>query len=249
MDIIFKNYENPTYQLKFGGYFLPMDHYEIEANKEYYNNVVYKNEISDFVISSNDNISYCDEAEIITKININNEKYFDFNKSIIDIGANVGIYSFRTNFNKVYAFEPNKIMYNFLNFNLMIFDKYLSSEVYNVCLSDKNEVIEFDGFNTDQHLMNKNNIEKIYTHTLDEYNCEDVGLIKVDVEGMEEKVLRGGLGTIIRNNYPPILFECWGIIDDFSKNRHDLLEKLLIELGYDILWGWGNFQTHLAIHK
>ena len=31
----------------------------------------------------------------------------------------------------------------------------------------------------------------------------------IDVEGFEEKVIRGGLLTIISNNYPPILFECW----------------------------------------
>ena len=78
----------------------------------------------------------------------------------------------------------------------------------------------------------------------------NIGLIKIDVEGIEEKVLRGGIGTIIRNNYPPILFEVWGEGDEkFNKHRKSLIDFIFNDLGYEILWEYGNFQTHLAIHK
>ena len=67
---------------------------------------------------------------------------------------------------------------------------------------------------------------------------------------MEYKVLKGGLGTIIRNNYPPILFELWDIGKfGMTKENHDLLQKLLEDLGYEIFWYWGDHETHLAIHK
>ena len=72
----------------------------------------------------------------------------------------------------------------------------------------------------------------------------------IDVEGMEEKVLRGGIGTIVRNNYPPILFECWEIgWNNMTQEKRDSMEKFLTNLGYEIIWGWGDEETHLAIHN
>ena len=252
MKFYYKDFEYPSFLIKTNGYFLPAND-DTPAGED---TPFISNEVSEYVIMPENNKYYFDEWFILYKINSNEDNLFDFNKAILDIGAHSGVYSFKSNFKYAYSFEPNKKMFPFLNINLMLHDKYFESKTFNVLLSDKNEMITFDGFSAalnDSELQseyfNSNNAEKIYSHTLDEYNLNNIGYIKIDVEGMEEKVLRGGLGTIIRNNYPPILFECWGIIDDFSKNRHDLLEKLLIELGYDILWGWGNFQTHLAIHK
>ena len=96
---------------------------------------------------------------------------------------------------------------------------------------------------------------KVPVKTLDSFNLKDIGFIKIDVEGFEEKVIRGGLLTIISNNYPPILFECWRagqIAQDgtvFTQEKRDSLFNLLRTLGYEILEGWGNIDTHLAVHK
>lgn len=260
MEFFYKDYEYPSYKIKNSGYFLPYDINTIKyamPNKD----IVRSNEITDEYVLPKDNMPYCGEADIITKINNNENNYFDFSKTIIDIGAHVGFYSFRTNFNCAYAFEPNKIMYQFLNINLILHDehRFLRSKTYNVALSDKAEEIEFDGFNNSytfstHKLMDEINIEKIMTHTLDEYNCENVGLIKVDVEGMDEQVLRGGLGTIIRNNYPPILFELWSLDMknggyNIYKEKQNSMISFLENLGYDILWEWGDFETHLAVHN
>lgn len=46
----------------------------------------------------------------------------------------------------------------------------------------------------------------VIQHTLDSYNFENVGLIKVDCEGYELPVLRGGLQTIL-NSKPVIIVE------------------------------------------
>ena len=255
MDILYRNYEEPTYKLKFGGYFTPFYNY-YDFNCQYFieNNYVHTNDISDYIIKPEFNAPYFDEANILSKINYNNDGYFDFNKAILDIGACVGVYSFRSNFKYVYAFEPNKEMFTFLNFNIMLFNKLHNSQTYNVLLSDKCENIEFDGFTCNQDyitdIFKKSSKSIIKSHTLDEFNCENVGLIKVDVEGMEEKVLRGGIGTIIRNNYPPILFELWTEGDEsFNKHRESLINFISNDLGYDILWQYGNIQTHLALHK
>ena len=257
MKLIYKNYEEPTIFLNENGYltqfqtFIPENSWGEVSN---YDNIKY--------VKTEHNTAYFSEAEALTKINNNTENYFDFNKAIIDIGANVGVYSIRSLFKNVYAFEPNKVIYSLLNVNLLIHDvnRFLRSKTYNVCLSDKHEIIEYDGSRVKQEddvlyndisyeHDNTRYIDNMETHTLDEYNCENVGFIKIDVEGYEEKILRGGIGTIIRNNYPPILFELWDVGRlGMTQERHDSLEKFLTDLGYNILWYWGDFETHLAIH-
>ncbi len=44
---------------------------------------------------------------------------------------------------------------------------------------------------------------------LDSLGLQDVRLIKIDVEGMELDVLKGGAKTLARNNYPPLILEIW----------------------------------------
>jgi len=258
MKLYYKDYELPSFQINDNGYFLPWD----DSLDYYINNrfkdLVYKNEISDYVIKAEDNDQYFNEADILSKINLNEDGYFDFSKAIIDIGAYSGCYSFRSYFKYVYAFEPNKTMFTCLNMNLLMHNKLEYSETFNILLSDKQELIKFNGFFT-PYWDGKNwggedskldESKEILSHTLDEYNLNNVGFIKIDVEGMEEKVLRGGIGTIIRNNYPPILFELFDIgYYGTPKEKHDSLQNFLENLGYEIIWYWGDHATHLAIHK
>lgn len=253
MELLYKDYEYPSFVIREDGYLIPayMGLLFGSPDDHFYNENA--NELSNYVVYQN--TTYFDEADIITKINSNEDNYFDFDKAIIDIGANVGCYAFRTFFKSVYAFEPNDEIFQFLNINLILHCKWPHSKTYNVFLSDHNEIAEYDGYSSIQDGINNdhvhyNNLHNVNTHRLDEYDCQNVGLIKVDVEGAEEKVLRGGLGTIVRNNYPPILFELWDV--DFrgmTQEKHDSLENFLTSLGYEIYWYWGDEQTHLAIHK
>ena len=50
---------------------------------------------------------------------------------------------------------------------------------------------------------------QVETRTLDSFHLENVGFLKIDVEGHELAVLRGARGTLAANDYPPILFESW----------------------------------------
>ena len=204
----------------------------------------------------------CEEANIIIKIIQNEDNYFNFDKAILDIGAFVGVYSFMTPFMYAYCFEPNFESYSLLNVNMLHYEKKFKS--YNVLLSDKVETIRFDGFNAEpkysgkdkgeynEHLTDafkEDNAISYITHTIDEYNCENVGFIKIDVEGMEEKVLRGAINTIKKNNYPPILFELFEIGDYMSKEKYDsFINFMTNELGYSIVWNYGDEKTHLAVH-
>ncbi len=75
--------------------------------------------------------------------------------------------------------------------------------------------------------------EIIKVKTLDSMNYENIALIKIDVEGMEHDVLIGGVGTLIRNLYPPIIYEAWDF--EWHKEGRLILESFLIDLGYKII--------------
>ena len=198
---------------------------------------------------------YHGETDVIGKINKNEEGFFDFSKSIVDIGSEIGVYSFGTNFSFAYMFEGNKDKMIMAQFNMLIRDKSEKFEAHNILLSDKNELVKYDGFCSEfsnvPTEVYKKELEKTVDATfLDSFGIKNIGLIKIDTEGMEEKILRGGAGTIINNNYPPILFELWDVGHwGMTQEKHDSLERFLNELGYNILWYWGDFETHLAVHN
>lgn len=198
---------------------------------------------------------FTDETEIIEKIKKNEDNFFDFSKNIIDIGAFNGCYSMLLNFKYNYCFEPNKITSAMLWANAYVREKAKYTDVYNVALSDKKGTLTFNGFECEDTTKNTNGefgykIEQVECRTLDSYNLDNIGFIKIDVEGFEEKVIRGGLLTIIGNNYPPILFECWDVdYYGMTQEKRNSLFNLLKTLGYEILEYWGDFETHLAIHK
>ena len=201
---------------------------------------------------------YCCEVNIINKIRFNDNGYFDFSKNMIDIGSEYGVYSFILDFNHHYMFEGNKEKCVVSEFNMLLHHKLDKTNCYNVLLSNKVENIKYDGFSTTYTLntstngvdFDNDNANDVQTYTLDSFNLDNIGFIKVDVECMEYQVLSGGIGTIIRNNYPPILFELWDIgYNDMTEEIHNRLVNFLEKLGYEILWKWGDEETHLAIHK
>lgn len=198
-------------------------------------------------------VEYCEEYNIIQKIQKNEEGFFDFSKNFIDIGACDGSYAMLLDFNYNYCFEPNKRESCLIYANMYLKNKVNNTSVYVDALSNKNETIKFNGFSAENAYGNNVNYGELYEincKTLDSFNIENVGLIKIDVEGFEEKVIRGGLMTIISNNYPPILFECWDVnFCNMTQEKHDSLFNLLKTLGYEIFEYWGDHETHLAVHN
>lgn len=258
MKLFYKSKDSYSYDIKGKlGYFLPLD----DGYENYLLNYIKTgyNDIHGIIVQQEDD-RFIDELEIMDRINENSDGYFDFDKAILDIGAFIGQYSWYTKFKYAYAIEPNKERWVLLNMHLLMNDKLENSQTFNILLSDKKETINFDGFHTEltdqsnEFLHSGDNIHQSFTpvesYLLDELNLTNIGFIKIDVEGMEEKVLRGGIGTIIRNNYPPILFELWNVgYYNMTQEKHDSLENFLKSLGYEIIWNWGDHSTHLAIHK
>jgi len=148
------------------------------------------------------------------------EEYADPNKDFIDIGAHIGTYSFLTapHFNHVHSFEPNKEIYNYLCGNIALRNQSDKVDTYNLGLSNKEDELTYykrstdgggNGFEDIKSTELSKDVGKLKVKTLDSYNFNNIGFIKIDVEGHERSVLLGAKKTLKANNYPPILFESW----------------------------------------
>jgi FkbM family methyltransferase len=164
-------------------------------------------------------------------------------KDIIDVGAYIGdsalILSKYTT-KKVYAFEPFLDGFKELNNNIEL-NKNNNIVPVNLGISNRTgtEKLYFgDGLsistNDSDTSLSKGactNIVEINITTIDSYSEEhnlDIGIIKIDAEGAEPKVLQGAINTIKRQK-PIILLSIYHNINDFMYLK-PWLDKL--QLGY-----------------
>lgn len=142
----------------------------------------------------------------------------------VDVGANQGTYSFEMArwFRKVEAFEPNsEVSMDLAAYNpsrVRLHSVALSSSAgqakFHVPISS--DGIALVGWGTLQPELLGSSLQfsespkfmelPVMTRTLDSYAFDDVAFIKIDVEGHEEDVLRGGRQTIMRCR-PVVLLE------------------------------------------
>ncbi len=169
------------------------------------------------------------------------------NLNIIDIGAQTGLYTLYAKYLsncKFYSFEPFKTSYDILNENLLLND-IKNVYTYNIALSDKigksnfNVCLDHNGLHTMgeniKRFTNKNTIE-VDTTTIDEMffnNNIPVHYIKIDTEGYEYYILKGGINTI--KTYKPIIQIEWNIInmEQCNVNENDFKE-LIKSINYEI---------------
>ncbi len=123
----------------------------------------------------------------------------------IDIGANVGVWSYwlSKNAKKVESFEPNPKIFNVLK-NI----KIKNVNTYNIALSNKSGSVDLlipkgsKGFSNQGASLSSIKVQgehkslSIQAKCLDEYNFLDVNFIKIDVEGHEHEVIEGAKETI-----------------------------------------------------
>jgi len=123
----------------------------------------------------------------------------------IDIGANVGVWSYWLSkyAKQVESFEPNPKIFNALK-NIKI--KNVNS--YNIALSNKSGSVDLlipkgsKGFSNQGASLSSIKVQgehksiSIEAKCLDEYNFLDVDFIKIDVEGHEHEVIEGAQETI-----------------------------------------------------
>ena len=171
-------------------------------------------------------------------------------KTALDVGANNGVYSLvlsgdtspanqgEYSKGKVYAFEPHPENFKRLVKNINLNNKKNNIICHQIGLGD----IKDTGYYRDADLssnsggygLNKSDSNglKIETTTIDEFVTEfsisNIGFIKIDVEGWEDKVLKGGNNSIKRYK-PNMLIEFIGTRDSISN-----LLSILSDYKYDI---------------
>jgi len=177
------------------------------------------------------------------------DNYIKPDKVFIDIGAHVGTYSFilGKKAKHTHAFECNPKVFCYLAANIALHNLEEKVTPYNCALGFKESEMDYiirseDGGGNGVKILNDNdnNLKKIKVNvkTLDSFNLTNIGFIKIDVEGFEKEVLLGGLETLLKNKYPPILFESWGEWKEQENVEAGKIKKelfdFLIEIGYKI---------------
>lgn len=153
-------------------------------------------------------------------------------KLVLDIGANHGTMgqALEANDYDVVSFEPQPELFK------LVLSKNVRGIKHNCALGDVEGVAPMPRLRYDE----KNNFGgmglgfrsvlgsiEVPVRTLDSFNFDNVGLIKLDVEGYEERVLRGGQETIARCR--PILY-----VEDDRMAQSKSLREFIESLGYTI---------------
>lgn len=164
------------------------------------------------------------------------------NDTVIEVGANIGTHT--QVFSKlvgaggrVYAFEPQRIVFQTLCANMAlnsttnVYAKQsaLGKKSGFICipLMDYTKKYNFGGICVDSFESG----EKVRLERLDDYKeeIESLKLIKIDVEGMEEDVLKGAKQIIMK--HMPYMY----IENDRIEKSYALL-KYIDSLGYRMYW-------------
>ncbi|NEO31206.1 MAG: FkbM family methyltransferase [Symploca sp. SIO3C6] len=158
----------------------------------------------------------------------------------IDIGANLGVYTYALSqlCEVVEAFEPQPRCAE----TLLAYSQHSSNKinVHNVALSESQGLLTLhvpiikgkpiSGLASFRKLDCAQKSITVPVCRLDDYNFENISFIKIDVEGHESKVIKGGRNTILREK--PILLVEIEQRHLGSKPMAALFEEIT-ELGYE----------------
>jgi FkbM family methyltransferase len=186
-----------------------------------------------------------DEPEIFDWI-----ESFKENDTIWDIGANIGSYAcyMALKGHAVKAFEPISYNYNLLNQNAKL-NQLDNLNAFCLAFNDVTKIdyiyMQFDkigwgcnnfgdetNFNGTRMFKAKNK-ESLVGYSMDDFikifNLEVPNHIKIDVDGIEHKVIQGALNTLKHKNLKSIYIELSSTYD-----KHMDAKKLLENLGFII---------------
>ncbi len=135
--------------------------------------------------------------------------------TVIDIGAHIGAHTLYMSrmagpAGRVYAFEPQKKLYRELVHNMQL-NGALNVVPLRYAIGDTSGVIEMNmptEGNEGGTSVGKGG-DQAELRTIDSFGFDNVSLIKIDVESMEDPVLRGARQTILRSR-PVLLVEIQG---------------------------------------
>ncbi|EOH7268516.1 TPA: FkbM family methyltransferase [Campylobacter jejuni] len=167
---------------------------------------------------------------------------------IVDIGMNIANHSlfFAANGFNVIAFEANKKMISIANRSIEKNNFQDKITVFNYGISDVKEMAYFDkeydwNYGGMRLTIDNNKKNGIQCIPLDNMHFDkQVLILKIDVEGMELKVLKGAIKTICK--YRPLIYIEGNYVADFIE-----IDRFLFENNY-VHWDvFGESPTHLYL--
>ena len=168
------------------------------------------------------------------------DQLVDAGAVVIDAGANIGVHTLflarKVGPNgRVLAFEPQRLMFQTLCGNLAL-NSITNTYCWNMALGaapgettapmlDPTQPDNFGGVSLEGEIPG----EPVSVTTIDAFELPRCDFIKIDVEGMEEDVLRGAEHTI-RKHKPILYLECDRVEKESS------LISCLDGMGYQMFW-------------
>ena len=198
----------------------------------------------------------------------------DKTKNVLDIGANIGSFAIPVAKNitgTVFSFEVQRHIFMQLCTNCFL-NRLANVYPIHGLVSAKEEkytevpiVNHYNSENTGSFSLNKEHIgfsiqlncylpptienafDKIQTIHIDDLNIQNIGFIKIDVEGAELDVLKGMQNTIKQNDFPPLLFEC-SIHEAYTDIREKLFQ-FIQDSGYGSIYPIENIADNFVAFK
>lgn len=173
------------------------------------------------------------------------KKFLQPGMTVLDVGANIGAHTLALSRlvgenGKVLAFEPQRFIFYMLAgvaainslTNVWCYQKAVSNKEGSIFVTDLDmeQNYNFGGFSLSEPLYGQPRSlggEHVSVITIDSLDLKECHFIKVDVEGMEENVLRGAQKTI--SKYCPIIY-----VENNRPNKSESLTKFIRNQDYKI---------------
>jgi len=170
--------------------------------------------------------------------------YLRNNSIVFDIGANMGFYTIWMSRSigkdgQIHSFEPDTKNFNRLSQNILINQINCQVVLNNDAVSEKNGKMKITiGFDGENHLV-ESDFEGSSSITnvvcLDNYcqqrNISAINFIKIDVEGFELDVLKGGINLLTQKNVDVIQLELNRALINSGTTQQELI-SFVGEIGY-----------------
>jgi FkbM family methyltransferase len=174
------------------------------------------------------------------------KQYTSLDLNFVDAGAHMGSYTINLGplSKNVYSFEPSRTTFYQLCGGIAL-NNLDNVFAYNVALGESGTFKTLNTYSVDgggsslldsvtNNRYGGNVIGKdlVEVKALDDYKIDNVGFMKIDVEGYEYQVILGARHTIERSR-PAILFECWN--ESWFETDKNKTFDLLKSLNYNIV--------------
>lgn len=160
---------------------------------------------------------------------------------VVEVGANIGVHTVVLaqlvgKSGRVIAFEPQHLVFQTLCGNIAI-NSLQNVECFNCGVASTAGTLFIPSPAPDQtnnfggiRMNDQQRGRQVPVVTLDQvFNQPRLNLIKIDVEGMEQDVIKGAAGLI--NKFKPVLY-----VENDQKDKSKALIELIQSLGYKLYW-------------